>query len=1083
MKQIFLALLLLSSFLGSLFAQKLYTIPKGAEYKKSTFVIKIKSEHKSLCSNSAINIPELQDIFNQLQKISIQKMFPSTQVPKIATNSSGQKYADLTRTYRVSYGHANQNLEQIINLVLKTNTVEYAEPDFIHKTFYDPNDPDTTFSQQPWIELFKARNAWSISQGDTNIVISVIDTGTDLDHPDLAGNLYINWNDPIDGTDNDGDGYTDNFYGWDFAGANWTTLIQDNNPDINSSSLGHGVFSAGCAAMVTDNTVGGASPGFSCHYMPLKCAADNYAAIFNGYDAVVYAADHGADIINLSWGSTAYSQTGEDAIRYAAINKNKLIVAAAGNDGNSEKYYPAALPYVTAVAFVNNNMTKHAQANYGCHIDLCGTSNRTTAYNNSYFTYSASSLAAPLISSVAAFAKSNFPTYTGLQVGELIRVSGTNIDSLNSGYEHLLGNGLPNMAALLTYSGPAIRWDSISISDNQDNYFHSGDTIQFSMNFVNYLDSANNISIKFRCDHPNITILDSSFSIGSLATLSAINNFSAPFRVAIDSDMPVNQEIVFYCIYEANGGYKDEQSVCLNVNECTLNMAVNNVSTSCACMGRFGFQHYNPSNPKGLGFAYKGIQGFYAGGVALSSSTASDTTVSSVMLSGLGTFENDFIPKEVMKYQNNPISELFIHGSYEDTAAKVSVKQNSYAFTNVEDDDYVIFEYTFFNDGLDTLKNVYFSEYADFRFNDIFKNRAGWDSLRKMNYTYDDNNNLFLGVSLISDANAGGFADSLPLVSFHFQDDEIYTAQASGTSQATIATSGTATYVYHITTAGAYTLAPGDSQTVAFAVLGGNSLNQLQNNADAAKLKYFCHILGNKPIVDLGKDSTFCADSIPPITLDAGAGFASYNWDNGDTTQTTITNQSICVTVTDTNACQTTDCITLEKTFDLSGGISANSMSVSLGDTIHFTNNTTGADSLVWDFGDGNTSFNTNPTHVYDSIGIYTVKLYLFKGTCMDSVELILNVTVSKENELLSGKIKVYPNPVKNLLKIDLDKNLKENVELILFDMSGKQLISKQIFGETTSQTTISMESLGKGVYFLKVKTKTAQTFVKIIRL
>ena len=108
-------------------------------------------------------------------------------------------------------------------------------------------------------------DAWNVTKGDEDIVIGIIDTGADLDHEDLVGNLYLNADDPIDGEDNDGDGYIDNYYGWDFAD-------NDNSPEADGSTHGTGV--SGIAAAATDNNIGIAGIGFKTKFMPIKNIPD-----------------------------------------------------------------------------------------------------------------------------------------------------------------------------------------------------------------------------------------------------------------------------------------------------------------------------------------------------------------------------------------------------------------------------------------------------------------------------------------------------------------------------------------------------------------------------------------------------------------------------------------------------------------------------------------------------------------------------------------------------------------------------------------------------------------------------------------
>ena len=167
-------------------------------------------------------------------------------------------------------------------------------------------------------------------------MIGIIDTGTDPDHPDLAANLKHNYADPINGLDDDGDGYVDNFNGWDLGES-------DNDATVNANT--HGSHVSGCAAAVTDNGVGVASPGFNCKFLPVKISNAG-GTLTMGYEGIVYAADHGCNVINCSWGGGGGGALGQNAIDYATINKDALVVCAAGNNSSNQTFYPAAYNYV-----------------------------------------------------------------------------------------------------------------------------------------------------------------------------------------------------------------------------------------------------------------------------------------------------------------------------------------------------------------------------------------------------------------------------------------------------------------------------------------------------------------------------------------------------------------------------------------------------------------------------------------------------------------------------------------------------------------------------------------------------------------
>ncbi|MFM9056312.1 MAG: S8 family serine peptidase, partial [Bacteroidota bacterium] len=322
-----------------------YSMPVGVtarDYMPGTILLRVDPAYRNLCTERSISIPAFEQACKTLGAVQLRKVFPTHQPPATPFNEQGKALVDLSLIYELKLA-ADRSLVKSINALLASGVLLYAEPKFIPRTQYNPNDPSTGL--QSFLSKISAYDAWDIHKGDTNTVIGITDTGTDLDHPDLQPNMKLNYADPVDGTDNDGDGFTDNYRGWDL-GEN------DNNPEVNASA--HGSHVTGCAAAVTDNNTGVASPGFYCKFLPIKIS-DNTGALTQAYEGIVYAADHGCQIINCSWGSVGGGGTfGQNIVDYATFNKNSLVIAAAGNNGANQEFYPAAYANVIAVASTGN---------------------------------------------------------------------------------------------------------------------------------------------------------------------------------------------------------------------------------------------------------------------------------------------------------------------------------------------------------------------------------------------------------------------------------------------------------------------------------------------------------------------------------------------------------------------------------------------------------------------------------------------------------------------------------------------------------------------------------------------------------
>lgn len=248
--------------------------------------------------------------------------------------------------------------------------VVYAEPDFVAQVVDSPDDPG--FGNQWGMVKVEAAQAWEITTGSSNINIAILDTGVDLDHPDLADKLISNINFSNSGT-------TDDVYG-------------------------HGTHVAGIAAAITDNGVGVAGLGYNSTIMNVKVLSDIGAGLYSWIaSGIIWAADNGAEIINMSLGGPSESSTLEEAINYA-WNKGVVVVAAAGNNGDTTPMYPAYYTNCIAVAATDANDARASFSNYGDWVDVAapGASIYSTLKNGNYGYLSGTSMASPHVAGLAA---------------------------------------------------------------------------------------------------------------------------------------------------------------------------------------------------------------------------------------------------------------------------------------------------------------------------------------------------------------------------------------------------------------------------------------------------------------------------------------------------------------------------------------------------------------------------------------------------------------------------------------------------------------------------------------------------------
>ena len=598
-------------------------------YKSGFLVIRIKDEFRSACSLNNINEPRLKEAFEMITAFGITKKYPRSIVPLESVNKFSQKLVDLSLIYQIQFSPVIK-IEEAIKLIKSSGVVEYAEPLYNRKPNFTPNDPSAASQYQ--LTNISAYAAWDIWKGDTNVVIGIVDTGTDWDHPDLEANIKYNYADTIDGLDNDSDGFVDNYRGWDVS-------ENDKNPMVVSQD--HGSHVSGCAAAVTNNSVGVASPAFNCKFLPVKSSCDNCSSLGEAYDGIVYAADHGANIINCSWGGGGYSQFEQDIINYATFNKNALIVAAAGNSGNDLLHFPSSYENVISVGATDQSDSKADFSNYNWNLDVCapGVSILATVYNDTYVRYDGTSMAAPIAAGCAAMIKSRFPSFNALQVGEQLRVTSDDIYSvsINDFYFGKLGKGRVNLYKAVTDSiSPGVINKRNNVTDGKNNYFNAGDTISIVSLFENLLRPTVNLTCSLSTYSTDVQIIQDNFNAGALNTFDTISNYTNAYQFIVLPTTPIETKVEFI-ITLTDGTWSDIFGFNVIVNVDTfINFSVNNVTTSIFSNSEIGFKN----KLKGLGFIYKNDSILYDMGLMVG---AQGKQVSDNVRGGNGN-NSDFTP-------------------------------------------------------------------------------------------------------------------------------------------------------------------------------------------------------------------------------------------------------------------------------------------------------------------------------------------------------------------------------------------------------------------------------------------------------
>ena len=303
---------------------------------------------------------------------------------------------------------SKMSLRELADQLAQDPSVDYVEPNYIVRHSGVPNDPK--WNKQWALPKINADKAWDSAIGSDSVIVAVIDTGIDYNHPDLQGNIWKNPGE-IAGNkiDDDGNGYVDDVYGWDFCN-------KDNDPMDGDS---HGTHVAGTIAAATDNGQLVAGVSWHASMVALKFLSDEgWGSIADAIDAVAYCAAMDFPISNNSWGGGGYSQAMKDAIAEAA-NNGHLFCAAAGNSAtNNDKspHYPSNydLPSVLSVA-ASNSSDKLAWFSCFGHktVDLAapGEGILSLVPNGGTASYSGTSMATPHVAGAAALLLSINPDF------------------------------------------------------------------------------------------------------------------------------------------------------------------------------------------------------------------------------------------------------------------------------------------------------------------------------------------------------------------------------------------------------------------------------------------------------------------------------------------------------------------------------------------------------------------------------------------------------------------------------------------------------------------------------------------------
>ena len=328
---------------------------------------------------------------------------------------------------------------------IKGAEIEYAEPNYIMRHNAVANDPYISNAAMWGLSNstygINAQTAWANNKlGSSNVIIGVIDEGTFIYHPDIQPNVWTHPTERFDGIDNDGNGYIDDVYGWDFS--------QNDNTVYDGPEDDHGTHVAGTIGAMGNNSVGVAGVNWRVTMIPVKFLGANGGSLSNAIKAIDYITDLKLRLkvnipaTNNSWSGGGYSQALRDAITRAG-NANILFVAAAGNASNNNDAtptYPAsyANANVISVAAITSTGALASFSNYGSrtvHIGAPGANILSTVPTSTggagYASYNGTSMATPHVTGAVALYVSTRPGLSAAQIKSAILNNGVYTASLS----------------------------------------------------------------------------------------------------------------------------------------------------------------------------------------------------------------------------------------------------------------------------------------------------------------------------------------------------------------------------------------------------------------------------------------------------------------------------------------------------------------------------------------------------------------------------------------------------------------------------------------------------------------------------
>ena len=489
-----------SLIVGTLLLTQVATAAEYEHYVPGELTVRFYSHPLTVDADGqlALGIPALDELNQRDPLLAMEPLYPHLK----------RSYTpDLSLDYVLHFDETT-DMVALAQKYTATGLVEYAEPNWLLPLYRAPNDESTAV--QWYLERIQAEEAWDIlpeTPDYPDMIVAIIDSGMDWNHPDLVQNIWVNPGedldgdgfipfsstpgdpDDINGQDDDDNGYDDDFYGYDFVnscnGADGEDCSgEDNNPmDFD----GHGTHCSGLAAGRTNNGLGMACPSWNSRVMCLRAGyqdpnGDGFVIQNDAAQAIAYAVENGASIISMSFGGSTVIRTPATGA-YAA----GLLCFHAGGNEDVSSYDPVDQAVgMISVAATDQSDCKADFSNYGTWIDVSapGVAMYATIFDDNYEYLQGTSMACPLAASIAALIWNVDPELSNQEVRARLLGTVDNIYDLqcNSDYQNQLGSGRINAyKAAYDIRETELEWVDFELSDSSgDGRFTAGEEIDLA---------------------------------------------------------------------------------------------------------------------------------------------------------------------------------------------------------------------------------------------------------------------------------------------------------------------------------------------------------------------------------------------------------------------------------------------------------------------------------------------------------------------------------------------------------------------------------------------------------------------------